>query len=146
MAIDDLQRTIMRISVFDGALSLAALGLAFAMVMGVLEGASVFAVIAAIGAFAVCVILLDPLFTGLPRREANDLRRRIRPRWFSVIYLAMFALYAVISFPGADALTGIKINIGVAVCAMIGISNLPVAIYNLANPAWSAKPAAVDPG
>lgn len=144
MTVDDLQRAITRISAFDGALSLAALGLAVAMVMGLFEGVSAFLAIATVIVVATCLILLDPVFTGLPRREANELRRRIRPQWFSIIYMAMFAVYAFISFPGADKLTGINISIGAAVCVMIGISNLVVVIYNLANLARSAERAATD--
>lgn len=145
MTVDDLRRAIMRISAFDGALSIATLGLAVAMVMGLLEGVSVFAVITAIVVGAACLIFLDPVVTGFPRRKANELRRRIRPKWFSIIYMAMFAIYAAISFPGANRITGIEINVGVGVCIMIGISNLAVAIYNLANLPRSAERAAIDP-
>lgn len=144
MVYEDLRRSIVRVSVLDAATSLGMLGGALALGLANWDGASDLTVIGLIAGPALCLLVLSPLFVGIPRREANELRVKIRPRWRFAVYFGMLFFVGVLTFPGADSLTGHKFNGIAAILAIMAVSNLTDALYNLANASRVAERLAVD--
>ena len=79
------------------------------------------------------VWLIEPLVSGLSRRETKDLSRKMRPRWWRPVYWGIFAVFAILTFPGMPKgmipfmpNAGVGLGIGVA----IGTTMTLAGIYN----------------
>ena len=131
MGSDALRRAIVRISVVELATSLTWLSLAFSMAVGRYDDRTVFTVTGVIFGIGTLLFLFEPLTTGVSRQQLSELRLQLRPRWFYVVFLSMFVVYAIVTFPGVAKTFGFKVNVVTALLAMIGISGFFVSAFNL---------------
>ena len=128
---DARRRAILRISVVEAAFSLAWLGLALWTGFGRYDDRTFYLVLGVICGMATLLFLCEPLITGASRQQLKSIRPQLRPGWFYFVFIFMFFVYAVISFPIFAEEIGFKANGVVAVLAIFGISGLLVSTFNI---------------
>ena len=133
MGSDALRRAIVRISLVELALSLTWLGLAFSRAVGRYDDRTVFTVTGVIFGIGTLLFLFEPLIAGISRQQLPELRPQLRPSWFYVVFLSMFVVYAIVTFPGVAKTFGFKVNVVTALLAMTGISGFLGSTFNLAK-------------